>query len=61
MGLHSAGTSPGILGYIVFQDLWASTVLGLHRMSRNPGILSIQGSMGLHSAGNFQDVLGIPG
>ena len=58
MGLHSAGTSwdvPGIPGYSVLRDLWASTVL---RLPGNSGILSIQGSMCLHSAGTSWDVPG---
>ena len=117
MGLYSAGNSwdvPGILGYLVFRDLWASTVLGIPRMSLgipgylvsrnlwasivlrfsgvsreswdtqysriywpshcwdfpgcpgNPGIFSIQGYLGLHSAGTSHMsqnpmILSIPG
>ena len=44
MGLHSAGTSqdlPGIPGYLVFRDLWASTVLGLPGMSQDTYYLRI--------------------
>ena len=74
MCLNSAGTSQdilGILGYLVFRDLWASTVLGIPRISLesrdvlgcpgNPRILSIKGYMCLHSAGTSCKVPGIPG
>ena len=66
MYIHNTGTSrnvPGIPGYLVFRDLWASTVLGLPKMflgcPQNPGILSIQGSMGVHGAGTSRDVPGL--
>ena len=48
MGLHSTGTSRdvlGILGYLVFRDLWAPTVLEIPGHPGNPWIVSIQGSV----------------
>ena len=57
--LHSAGKSrgvPGILGYLVLTDLYASTVLGIPGRPWDPRILSIEGSVCLHSAGHSCDV-----
>ena len=42
----------GIPGYLVLRDLYTSTVLGIPGRPWDPGILSIEGSVCLHSAGD---------
>ena len=49
---------PRIPGYLVLRDLYASTVLGIPGRPWDPGILSIEGSVRLHSAGDPRTSLG---